>query len=85
MNTGTPNRTAQPKQVLDPKYPHVHFYVFEDGHTSMAVHSCWVSALFESLDAAKSWVGFDLDADKAFAKLNAATGGKGELFLGSRQ
>lgn len=48
------------------EYPGVRFYVFADASTTMSVGGSWVSAIFDSLPAAMSWVGYDLDAEVAF-------------------
>jgi hypothetical protein len=66
------------------EFPNVRFYVHSDGAVTVSEHQVWVSAAFESLDAAKSWAGHMLEAEAEFAKLNAATGGKGPLLLGQR-
>lgn len=72
--------------TFDEQYPDVTFYEGDDDDpaVSMAVHHCWISALFESLEAAKSWANHPNEAEEAFAKLNVATGGKGEVLLGVR-
>lgn len=69
---------------LDPEYHDSTFYTFVNGRASMATDGVWISALYESLEAAKSWVGHEIESEEAFARLNAATGGKGELLLGAR-
>jgi hypothetical protein len=77
----TSEREWTPRRCDD--LPDVDFYIFADGHCTMAISDVWVSATFESLDAARSWV--DFDAEEAFRALNAATGGKGPLRLGLRE
>jgi hypothetical protein len=72
------------RQILDSAYPSTTFYVFSDGHASMALNHVWINALYDSFEAAKSWVGHETESEEAFAKLNAETGGKGELLLGTR-
>jgi len=70
----------------DPDLPRFVFYVAKDGSVSMSYDQVWVSALFQSLEAAKSWAPYHtIEAEESFAKLNAATGGKGEKLLGVRE
>lgn len=69
-----------PRQIKDGE--HV-FYQFQDGMASVAVDNVWVSAMFESLEAAKSWKGHFFDAEKEFRRLNG--GPRGEKLIGMKQ
>lgn len=71
----------QPREIVDGCY---RFFEFDDGHASMADGAGWVSALFVSLAAAKSWRGYVDDAEAEFRRLN---GGKsqGKNFVPERK
>jgi hypothetical protein len=58
-------------------------YKLPDGSADCAVDDIWVSALFESPEAALSWDGFWDDAEARFRELNPPSG-KGENLLGFR-
>lgn len=65
----------QPQQIIDGD---CRFYVHDDGSVSAADGGGWVSALFVSLDAAKSWRDDFGVAELEFRRLND---GKGEASL----
>lgn len=71
----------QPLRIVDGDCT---FYEFEDGHASAADDGGWVSALFTSLRAARSWKGHFTEAEAEFRRLND---GKpyAEIFLSERQ
>jgi hypothetical protein len=72
--------------ITDAAYPNVNFFV-GDHDVSISVHQCWVSALFESFEAAKSWANHDVEAEVAYRELNAEFDRQGkprELLLGVR-
>lgn len=62
----------QPQQIIDGD---CRFYVHADGYASAADGAGWVSALFVSLDAAKSWRDDFYGAEREFRRLN---GGKSQ-------
>lgn len=70
---------SQPKQIEDGD---CRFYEFEDGHASAADGGGWVSALFVSLDAAKSWRDHFTEAEVEFLRING--GKRGHNLLPSR-
>lgn len=53
-------------EILEDEHPGVRFYEFSDGTTTMAIEGAWVSAIFESLSAAKTWIGDSLEAERVF-------------------
>lgn len=52
--------------IVDDAHPGVRFYEFSDRSSTMAIDGSWVSAVFESLEAAKSWVGDSIEAERVF-------------------
>ncbi len=69
----------QPRQIVDGTCT---FYEFDDGHASAADGGGWVSALFTSVDAARSWLGHFGEAEAEFRRING--GGLGEVLLPPR-
>lgn len=63
----------QPKQIVDGD---VTYYEHADGYASAADGGGWVSALFVSVDAAKSWRDHFPDAEAEFRRLNGGPQGK---------
>lgn len=57
--------------IEDDELPGVRFYEFSDGSTTVAVEGVWVSAIFESYVAARSWV-VDRPGDERDSELTRA-------------
>jgi hypothetical protein len=75
------------RPITDEAYHDVNFYVGDDS-VSISVHHCWVSALFESLEAAKSWADHDVESEQAYRELNKefdVRNAPRELLLGVRK
>lgn len=62
----------QPKQIIDGD---VTYYEYADGFASAADGCGWVSALFVSVDAARSWRGHFTDAEIEFRRMNGGPQG----------
>lgn len=85
-NTVSINRENMRSGVVNQPRQHIEgdcrFYEFEDGHASAADDGGWVSALFTSLDAARSWRGHFDEAEAEFRRLN--NGPQGEVLVPPR-